>query len=44
MPPVHKEARMPNEDGTPTVEELLAKAYQPMEDAMVLHPFYTGKI
>ena len=35
---------MPNEDGTPTVEELLAKAYQPMEDAMVLHPFYRGKI
>ena len=25
---------MPNEDGTPTVEELKAKAYQPMEDAM----------
>ena len=35
---------MPNEDGTPTVEELKAKAYQPMEDAMKLHPFYHGKI
>ncbi len=35
---------MPNEDGTPTVEELMAKAYQPMEDAMTLHPFYKGKI
>ena len=35
---------MPNEDGTPTVEELKAKAYQPMEDAMKLHPFYKGKI
>ncbi len=39
-----KEVRMPNEDGTPTVEELKAKAYQPMEDAMELHPFYRGKI
>ena len=28
----------------PTVEELKAKAYQPMEDAMMLHPFYRGKI
>ena len=28
----------------PTVEELKAKAYQPMEDAMELHPFYRGKI
>ena len=28
----------------PTVEELKAKAYQPMEDAMKLHPFYKGKI
>jgi len=28
----------------PTVEELKAKAYQPMEDARVLHPFYKGKI
>ncbi len=27
-----------------TVEELKAKAYQPMEDAMALHPFYRGKI
>jgi malate dehydrogenase (oxaloacetate-decarboxylating) len=35
---------MPNADGTPTVEELTAKAYQPMEDAMQLHPFYKGKI
>jgi malate dehydrogenase (oxaloacetate-decarboxylating) len=28
----------------PTVEELKAKAYQPMEDAIKLHPFYRGKI
>ena len=28
----------------PTVEELKAKAYQPMDDAMKLHPFYRGKI
>ncbi|MFH1466022.1 MAG: NADP-dependent malic enzyme [Pseudomonadota bacterium] len=28
----------------PTVEELLAKAKQPAKDAMVLHPFYKGKI
>ena len=28
----------------PTVEELKAKAYQPMDDAMKLHPFYQGKI
>ncbi|MFA6029121.1 MAG: NADP-dependent malic enzyme [Elusimicrobiota bacterium] len=27
-----------------TKEELLAKAYQPAKDAMVLHPFYKGKI
>ncbi len=29
---------------TPTVEELLAKAAQPSKDAMVLHPFYRGKV
>ena len=28
----------------PTVEELKAKAYQPMADALELHPFYRGKI
>jgi len=28
----------------PTVEELKAKAYQPMADALRLHPFYKGKI
>jgi malate dehydrogenase (oxaloacetate-decarboxylating) len=28
----------------PTVEELLAKAKQPSADAMVLHPFYHGKV
>jgi malate dehydrogenase (oxaloacetate-decarboxylating) len=28
----------------PTIEELKAKAYQPMQDAMELHPFYRGKI
>jgi malate dehydrogenase (oxaloacetate-decarboxylating) len=27
-----------------TIEELLAKAYQPAQDAMRLHPFYHGKI
>ncbi len=26
------------------VEELLAKAKQPSADAMVLHPFYKGKV
>jgi malate dehydrogenase (oxaloacetate-decarboxylating) len=33
-------------NGTPkiSVEELLAKAKKPAEDAMVLHPFYRGKI
>ena len=36
---------MPDEEThLPTVEELKAKAYQPMEDAMKLHPFYKGKI
>ena len=35
----------PDESATqPTVEELKAKAYQPMEDAIKLHPFYRGKI
>jgi len=33
-----------SETHQPTVEELKAKAYQPMEDAMKLHPFYKGKI
>src|SRR5512136_2296299 len=28
----------------PTVEELKAKAYKPMQDALELHPFYRGKI
>lgn len=28
----------------PTVEELKAKAYKPMADALELHPFYKGKI
>ncbi len=32
------------EEVTPTVEELLAKAKKPSEDAMRLHPFYRGKI
>ncbi len=27
-----------------TTEELLAKAYKPAEDAMILHPFYRGKL
>jgi malate dehydrogenase (oxaloacetate-decarboxylating) len=34
---------MSNEGG-PTVEELLAKAKKPGQDAMRLHPFYRGKI
>jgi malate dehydrogenase (oxaloacetate-decarboxylating) len=34
----------PTEAHQPTVEELKAKAYKPMEDAAVLHPFYRGKI
>jgi malate dehydrogenase (oxaloacetate-decarboxylating) len=34
----------PAEAHKPTVEELKAKAYQPMADAEVLHPFYRGKI
>ena len=35
---------MSDQEHQPTVEELKAKAYQPMEDAMELHPFYRGKI
>ena len=35
---------MSDQKQEPTVEELKAKAYQPMEDAMKLHPFYKGKI
>ncbi len=35
---------MPKAVHKPTVEELKAKAYQPMKDAMELHPFYRGKI
>ncbi len=35
---------MPEEGHKPTIEELKAKAYQPMQDAMQLHPFYRGKI
>ncbi len=27
-----------------TKEELLAKAYKPAQDAMKLHPFFTGKL
>ena len=33
-----------SEDKKATVEELLAKAYQPAKDAMRLHPFYRGKV
>jgi malic enzyme len=39
-----KEALMTDAEHKPTVEELKAKAYQPMEDAIKLHPFYRGKI
>jgi malate dehydrogenase (oxaloacetate-decarboxylating) len=35
---------MPKAQPTATVEELLAKAKQPSADAMVLHPFYRGKV
>jgi malate dehydrogenase (oxaloacetate-decarboxylating) len=35
---------MPQAEHQPTVEELKAKAYKPMEDAKILHPFYKGKI
>lgn len=35
---------MSNKDHQPTVEELKAKAYQPMKDALELHPYYRGKI
>jgi malate dehydrogenase (oxaloacetate-decarboxylating) len=35
---------MNEEAHQPTIEELKAKAYQPMQDAMELHPFYRGKI
>ena len=33
-----------SEEKRATVEELLAKAYQPAKDAMRLHPFYRGKV
>ena len=35
---------MLNEKKTITVEELLAKATKPSADAMLLHPFYRGKV
>jgi malate dehydrogenase (oxaloacetate-decarboxylating) len=35
---------VPKKETQPTVEELKAKAYQPMQEAMELHPFYRGKI
>jgi malate dehydrogenase (oxaloacetate-decarboxylating) len=35
---------MPNPESRLSVEELLAKAKQPSEDAMLLHPFYRGKV
>ncbi len=35
---------MSNEQKKVTVEELLAKAKKPAADAMVLHPFYRGKV
>ncbi len=35
---------MSSPEHQPTVDELKAKAYQPMEDAIKLHPFYRGKI
>ncbi len=35
---------MTEEIHQPTIEELKAKAYKPMQDATELHPFYRGKI
>jgi malate dehydrogenase (oxaloacetate-decarboxylating) len=35
---------MPKEKEDVTVEQLLAKAKKPAKDAMILHPFYRGKI
>lgn len=35
---------MTESERPPTKEELLEKAKQPAKDAMVLHPFYRGKI
>jgi malate dehydrogenase (oxaloacetate-decarboxylating) len=35
---------MAEKASSPNVEELLAKAKQPSADAMVLHPFYKGKV
>ena len=34
----------PSESKKMTKEELLAKAFKPAEDAMKLHPFFTGKV
>lgn len=41
--PVAKSGKT-SEPNRMTKEELLAKAYKPAEDAMKLHPFYTGKL
>jgi len=35
---------MSDSDRKPTIQEMTSKAYQPMQDAMELHPFYRGKI
>jgi malate dehydrogenase (oxaloacetate-decarboxylating) len=35
---------MAEKASSPNIEELLAKAKQPSADAMVLHPFYKGKV
>ena len=34
---------MPSEE-KPNVEELLKKAQKPGEDALKMHPYYTGKV
>jgi malate dehydrogenase (oxaloacetate-decarboxylating) len=39
-----KDAKSAEGETSPEVEELLAKAKKPAADAMVLHPFYRGKI
>jgi len=41
--PVAKSGKT-SEPNRMTKEELLAKAYKPAEDAMKLHPFFTGKL
>jgi malate dehydrogenase (oxaloacetate-decarboxylating) len=39
-----RRSKMLNEDQAVSIDELLAKAKKPSADAMLLHPFYRGKI